>query len=76
MDQQRRAKGMNGFMETIGNYFAYFILAYMVIVISFYAVVMVISVFQLRKEYQLDRDQSFGDYMEDIYTRFKVSVLC
>lgn len=60
---------MNGIMETIGNYFAYFILAYMVIVISFYAVVMVISVFQLRKEYQLDRDQSFGDYMEDIYTR-------
>lgn len=56
-------------LQDIGVYFSWFILIYMVIVITFYSVVMLISVIQLRKEYRLDREKSFGDYAEDIYTK-------
>lgn len=49
--------------------FAWFIAIYMVIVISFYSVIMVISFFQLRKEYQLDRVQAFEDYSDEFYTK-------
>jgi cellulose synthase/poly-beta-1,6-N-acetylglucosamine synthase-like glycosyltransferase len=41
----------------------------MVIVISFYSVIMVISFFQLRKGYQLDRVQAFEDYADEFYTK-------
>lgn len=50
-------------------YFSWFILVYMLIVITFYSIVMMISVIQLRKEYKLDRDKSVGDYAEDIYAK-------
>jgi len=56
-------------LQDIGVYFSWFILIYMLVVISFYSVVMLISVIQLRKEYRLDREKSFGDYAEDIYTK-------
>ncbi|WP_226087079.1 glycosyltransferase family 2 protein [Mesobacillus sp. S13] len=56
-------------LQDIGVYFSWFILIYMLIVITFYSVVMLISVIQLRKEYRLDREKSFGDYAEDIYTK-------
>ncbi|MEW8969927.1 MAG: glycosyltransferase [Mesobacillus sp.] len=56
-------------LQDIGVYFSWFILIYMVIVITFYSVVMLISVIQLRKEYRLDREKSFSDYAEDIYTK-------
>jgi cellulose synthase/poly-beta-1,6-N-acetylglucosamine synthase-like glycosyltransferase len=56
-------------LQDIGVYFSWFILIYMLVVISFYSIVMVISVIQLRKEYRLDREKSFGDYAEDIYTK-------
>jgi len=49
--------------------FAWFIAVYMVIVISFYSVIMVISFFQLRKGYQLDRVQAFEDYADEFYTK-------
>ena len=37
-------------LQDIGVYFSWFILIYMLVVISFYSVVMLISVIQLRKE--------------------------
>jgi len=49
--------------------FAWFIAIYMVIVISFYSVILVISFFQLRKEYQLDRVQAYEDYSDEFYTK-------
>lgn len=49
--------------------FAWFIAVYMVIVISFYSVILVISFFQLRKEYQLDRVQVYEDYSDEFYTK-------
>ncbi|MEH7107666.1 glycosyltransferase family 2 protein [Bacillus sp. JJ1764] len=54
--------------------FAWFIAIYMIIVIVFYSVILLISVFQLRKKYHLDRDQIYEDYLEDIYTK-PVSIL-
>jgi len=49
--------------------FAWFIAVYMVIVIVFYTVILLISMIQLRKGYQLDRDQAYEDYMDEIYTK-------
>ncbi len=49
--------------------FAWFIAFYMVIVIVFYSAILIISMFQLRKEYQLDRIQAFEDYMDDYHSR-------
>ncbi|MEY2195517.1 glycosyltransferase [Neobacillus sp. BF23-41] len=49
--------------------FAWFIAVYMVVVISFYSVILVISFFQLRKEYQLDRVQAYEDYSDEFYTK-------
>ncbi|PFP30320.1 glycosyl transferase [Bacillus sp. AFS073361] len=49
--------------------FAWFIAVYMVIVISFYSVILMISFFQLRKEYQLDRVQAYEDYADEFYTK-------
>jgi cellulose synthase/poly-beta-1,6-N-acetylglucosamine synthase-like glycosyltransferase len=60
---------MNQVLENLSIYFAWFIMVYMLIVITFYSVVMLISVIQLRKEYKLDRDKSYNDYTEDIYTK-------
>ena len=49
--------------------FAWFIAVYMVIVIVFYTTILVISLFQLRKEYKLDRTQAYEDYMDEFYTK-------
>ncbi len=61
-------------LQDISIYFAWFIMVYMIIVISFYSIVMLISVIQLRKEYKLDRKKSYSDYAEDIFSR-PVSIL-
>ncbi|MEH7159337.1 glycosyltransferase family 2 protein [Neobacillus drentensis] len=53
----------------IVSVFGWFIAIYMVIVISFYSVILVISFFQLRKEYQLDRVQAYEDYSDEFYTK-------
>jgi cellulose synthase/poly-beta-1,6-N-acetylglucosamine synthase-like glycosyltransferase len=53
----------------IVSFFGWFIAIYMVIVIVFYSVILMISTFQLRKEYQLDRIQAYEDYMEEFNTR-------
>ncbi|MEO2074136.1 MAG: glycosyltransferase [Bacillus sp. (in: firmicutes)] len=50
-------------------FFAWFIAVYMVIVIVFYTAILVISLFQLRKEYLLDRVQAYEDYMDEFYTK-------
>ena len=60
---------MSDLMQHISIFFAWFIMVYMLIVITFYSVVMLISVVQLRKEYKLDRHKSYSDYTEDIYTK-------
>lgn len=53
----------------IVSVFAWFIAVYMVIVIVFYTAILVISLFQLRKEYKLDRTQAYEDYMDEFYTK-------
>lgn len=53
----------------IVSVFGWFIAVYMVIVIVFYSVILIISMLQLRKEYQLDRIQAYEDYMDEFYTR-------
>jgi cellulose synthase/poly-beta-1,6-N-acetylglucosamine synthase-like glycosyltransferase len=53
----------------IVTFFGWFIALYMVIVIIFYSVILIISTYQLRKEYQLDRIQAFEDYMDEFNTR-------
>ena len=55
--------------ENVVTLFAWFIAVYMVIVISFYSVILVISFFQLRKEYQLDRVLAYEDYSDEFYTK-------
>lgn len=49
--------------------FAVFIAIYMVLVIGFYSTILFISMLQLRKEYKLDRDQAYDEYMNEIYTK-------
>lgn len=53
----------------IVSFFGWFIALYMIIVIIFYSVILIISTYQLRKEYQLDRIQAFEDYMDEFNTR-------
>ncbi|NHM31847.1 glycosyltransferase family 2 protein [Bacillus sp. C11] len=55
-------------MEIV-TYFGWFIAVYMVVVIAFYTVILVISSFQLRREYQLDRTRTYEDYTNEIYTK-------
>ena len=51
------------------TYFGWFIAVYMVVVIVFYSIILVISSFQLRREYQLDRTRTYEDYTNEIYTK-------
>jgi len=53
----------------IVTYFGWFIAVYMVVVIVFYSIILVISSFQLRREYQLDRTRTYEDYTNEIYTK-------
>lgn len=53
----------------IVSVFAWFIAVYMVIVIILYSIILLISMFQLRKEYHLDRIQAYEDYMDEFYTK-------
>ncbi|WP_066068164.1 glycosyltransferase family 2 protein [Neobacillus soli] len=55
--------------DDIVTTFAWGIAVYMVIVIFFYSVILVISMFQLRKEYKLDRVLAYEDYLDEIYTK-------
>lgn len=59
----------NSVWGEITSVFVWFIAIYMGVVIVFYSIIMLISFFQLRKEYKLDRVQAFEDYMDDFYTR-------
>ncbi|CEG29751.1 glycosyl transferase domain-containing protein [Bacillus sp. B-jedd] len=53
----------------IVTFFGWFIAIYMSCVIAFYSIILVFSVIQLRREYQLDRDQAYMEYMNEIYTK-------
>ncbi|UQZ74250.1 glycosyl transferase [Niallia circulans] len=49
--------------------FASFIAAYMIIIILFYTVILFISMLQLRKEYKLNREDTFDDVSNEWYTK-------
>lgn len=49
--------------------FAWFIAIFMMFVILFYTTILMISVFQLRREYQLDRKQAYEDYLNDYHSK-------
>ncbi|WP_043931424.1 glycosyltransferase family 2 protein [Bacillus sp. EB01] len=57
-----------GWLDIV-TFFGWFIAIYMTGVIVFYSIILLFSVIQLRKEYQLDRDQTYMDYMNEIYTK-------
>jgi cellulose synthase/poly-beta-1,6-N-acetylglucosamine synthase-like glycosyltransferase len=59
----------NALWLNIVQIFTWFIALFMLIVISFYSVILLISVFQLRKKYHLDRDQVYEDYLNEFYTK-------
>ncbi len=54
------------FLHGFRLYFAYFIIIYMALVICFYSIIFFISMLQLRKEYKLNRNQPYQEYMNDI----------
>lgn len=56
----------NGLFQGFASYFAWFIVIYMVMVIGFYSFIFFLSIVQLRKEYQLNRTQSFSEYTSEI----------
>ncbi|MEK4971257.1 glycosyltransferase [Niallia sp. FSL R7-0648] len=49
--------------------FATFIAVYMIIIILFYSVILFISMLQLRKEYKLNREDTFDDVSNEWYTK-------
>ncbi|MFD2442986.1 glycosyltransferase [Bacillus sp. CGMCC 1.16607] len=49
--------------------FAWFIAIFMIFVIVFYSSILLISSFQLRREYQLDRKKTYEDYLSDYYSK-------
>ncbi|MGJ7919820.1 glycosyltransferase family 2 protein [Neobacillus sp. LXY-4] len=54
------------FTHGIALYFTWFFVVYMSFVIIFYSFILFISMLQLRKEYRLNRDQLFHEYMNEI----------
>lgn len=52
--------------QSIALYFTYFFVGYMAIVIVFYSFILFISTLQLRKEYRLNREHLFHEYMNEI----------
>ncbi|WP_316572467.1 glycosyltransferase [Neobacillus sp. YIM B06451] len=50
-------------------FFGWFIAIYMCGSIIFYWIILIISIVQLRKESQLDRDQAYMEYTNEIYTK-------
>ena len=53
----------------IALFFGIFIAVYMIIIIVFYTAILLISLLQLRREYQLNREQTFEDYANELYTK-------
>jgi cellulose synthase/poly-beta-1,6-N-acetylglucosamine synthase-like glycosyltransferase len=62
------------FLSGVMTAFAWFITIFMVVVIVFYTTILVISAFQLRKEYQLNRRQTNEDYAND-YNSKPISII-
>ena len=58
----------------VGLFFGSFITFYMVVVIAFYSILMLISAVQLRKEYKLDGDESYEEYIHGVYVK-PISIL-
>jgi cellulose synthase/poly-beta-1,6-N-acetylglucosamine synthase-like glycosyltransferase len=54
--------------------YAWFIAIYMMVVIVFYSSILLISAFALRKEFQLDRKQTYDDYLID-YNSKPISII-
>jgi cellulose synthase/poly-beta-1,6-N-acetylglucosamine synthase-like glycosyltransferase len=65
---------LNTLLSGIMTGYGWFITIYMVIVITFYTTILIISAFQLRKEYQLDRKQTYDDYLSD-YNSKPISII-
>ncbi|MHC0036868.1 glycosyltransferase family 2 protein [Pseudoneobacillus sp. C159] len=49
--------------------YGWFITIFMVVVIAFYSIILLISAFQLRKEYRLDRKQTYDDYLNEFNSK-------
>jgi cellulose synthase/poly-beta-1,6-N-acetylglucosamine synthase-like glycosyltransferase len=61
---------ISGVMTT----YAWFIAIYMMVVIIFYSSILFISAFALRKEFQLDRKQTYEDYLSE-YNSKPISII-
>lgn len=73
LQQSGFKKGKFNMLQLIGEYigivFGSFITIYMVLVISFYSVILLLSLLQLRREYKLDKEQAYDEYLNDLYTK-------
>ncbi|KMJ55802.1 glycosyl transferase, partial [Bacillus sp. LL01] len=65
---------MDNIFNSIMWFFGWTITIYMLIVIGFYTFLLVISLFQIRKEYRLDKQEAHDDYLQDDFTK-PVSIL-
>jgi cellulose synthase/poly-beta-1,6-N-acetylglucosamine synthase-like glycosyltransferase len=50
-------------------FFGWFIAIYMVLIILFYSIILVISTVHLRKQFKLDKDQMYEDYLDEFYSK-------
>jgi cellulose synthase/poly-beta-1,6-N-acetylglucosamine synthase-like glycosyltransferase len=62
------------FFAGIMTTYAWFIAIYMMVVIIFYSSILIISAFTLRREFQLDRKQTYDDYLSD-YNSKPISII-
>jgi cellulose synthase/poly-beta-1,6-N-acetylglucosamine synthase-like glycosyltransferase len=62
------------FISGVMTTYAWFIAIYMMVVIIFYSSILFISAFALRKEFQLDRKQTYEDYLSE-YNSKPISII-
>jgi cellulose synthase/poly-beta-1,6-N-acetylglucosamine synthase-like glycosyltransferase len=62
------------FISGVMTTYAWFIAIYMMVVIIFYSSILFISAFALRREFQLDRKQTYEDYLSE-YNSKPISII-
>ncbi|WP_409299867.1 glycosyltransferase family 2 protein [Peribacillus sp. SCS-155] len=62
------------FLSYIGMFIGWFLVGYMILVIGFYTVILLISVFHLRRNYHLDTKRIHEEYANEVYIK-PISIL-
>jgi cellulose synthase/poly-beta-1,6-N-acetylglucosamine synthase-like glycosyltransferase len=69
MAEQRGLEMLESILHPFITGYTWFISTFMIVVILFYTSILLVSTIQLRKEYQLNRKQSFQTYLHDYYSK-------